>query len=92
MLRIFWLFLSLQTLLVLAVTIQWPQEKVIWYISGLLYLLMSLVLLYLGLQIAKEKKAYYLITIAGTSFNWVLFGILGSLISFLSSVIKFSGV
>lgn len=92
MLRIFWLFTSLQIALVLGISIEWPENEVVWIISGFGYVLLSLVLMYLGLQIAKEKKAYYLITIAGTSFNWALFGVLGSLISFLASIINLSGI
>jgi hypothetical protein len=91
MLRMFWTVLMFQMAMVMTVAIQWPQDKMTWYISGFVYLVSSLLLLYLGLQIAKEKKAYYLITIASTSFNWVLFGILGTFISFLVSLIKFSG-
>ncbi len=92
MLRIFWLFTSLQIALVLGVSIEWPDNEAIWIASGLGYVLLSFILMYLGLQIAKENKAYYLITIAGTSFNWALFGVLGISISFITSLINLSGM
>lgn len=88
--RNYWVLIVMQITLVLFFAIGWPQSILAWCTGIAAYLGCSFGLMWFGLKIAKHQKSYYLITIAGTSFNWILFGALGSLLSVVINRVPFS--
>ena len=88
--RNYWALIVMQISLVLAYAIGWPQSVLAWCTGIAAYIGCSFGLMWFGLKLAKHRKSYYLITIAGTSFNWILFGALGSLLSVVINTASFS--
>ncbi len=87
MLRTFWILITLQAVLVTLFAIRWPHNGWFWFGAIGSYFVFSCVLWSIGLKIGKLKPGYYLITVAGTSLNWLIFGGLGVMLSFLFNVL-----
>ncbi len=88
--RIFWIIVVLQALLVLSYAIEWPKSHWAWLSGIAVYAISCFSLMWIGLDIAKRDKLYYLFTVANVSFNWIVFGTVGVLLSSMLNVLNFS--
>ncbi len=79
--KLFWVLISLQALFSAAFALIWPNYAVVWILFALCYLMMSYGITRFALIIGPINKKVYLITVAATSMNWLVFGAVGSMAS-----------